>query len=187
MESSDSVSGWIRGLKAGDHAAAQELWNRYFGRLVGLARKLLQATPKAVADEEDVALSAFKSLCLGAERGQFDQLADRTNLWQLLAVITARKAYKRKAARTGRALPVEDVSFEDLLSHEPTPADAALLAEEYQRLLDALGDDQLRSVAVWRMEGYTNAEIAGRLHLTVRSVERKLEMIRNLLEEEIAP
>ncbi len=187
MDASDSVSGWVRGLKAGDHAAAQELWNRYFGRLVGLARKLLQATPKAVSDEEDVALSAFKSLCLGAERGHFDQLADRTNFWQLLAVITARKAYKRKAARPGRPQAVEEVAFEDLVSNEPTPADAALLAEEYQHLLDVLGDDQLRSVAVWRMEGYSNAEIAGRLQLTVRSVERKLEMIRNLLEEELLP
>jgi DNA-directed RNA polymerase specialized sigma24 family protein len=184
---SDSVSGWIRDLKAGDHAAAAELWKRYFGRLVGLARKMLQAVPKAVSDEEDVALSAFKSLCLGAERGQFDQLADRENLWSLLAVITARKAYKRKVAPHGRTGTVDDVAFEELLSREPTPADAALLAEEYRRLLDALGDDQLRAVAVWRMEGYTNPEIAAKLKLTVRSVERKLEMIRALLEQELSP
>src|SRR5207253_6336257 len=70
----------------------QRLWERYFRRLVGLARRKLQDTPRGAADEEDVALSAFDCFCRGAARGLFPQLADRDNLWRLLVTLTARKA-----------------------------------------------------------------------------------------------
>ena len=87
-----SVTRWLHELVAGDQAAAQELWNRYFQRLVGLARSKLRGAPRRAADEEDVALSAFDSFCRGAEQGRFPRLDDRDNLWRLLVVITERKA-----------------------------------------------------------------------------------------------
>ena len=86
MPSSGSVSHWIGQLKTGEHAAAQELWDRYFLRLVGLAHKMHQGASRRAADEVDVALSTFASLCRGAERGQFPRLLDRQDLWQLLLV-----------------------------------------------------------------------------------------------------
>ena len=52
----DPVTLWIEGLKAGDEAAVADLWNRYFDRLVQLARQRLGSTPRRVADEEDVAI-----------------------------------------------------------------------------------------------------------------------------------
>src|SRR5262249_59523795 len=92
MASKGSVTEYIDKLKAGDPVAAQMLWERYFQRLVRLARKYLQKGRPRMADEEDVALSAFDSFCRGAEEGRFPQLADRDNLWRLLVVLTARKA-----------------------------------------------------------------------------------------------
>jgi hypothetical protein len=71
MSTSGSVTHWLGLLKAGDHAAAQPLWERYFGRLVGLARARLRGARGHAADEEDVALSAFASFCKGAEQGRF--------------------------------------------------------------------------------------------------------------------
>src|SRR5712692_3346982 len=94
MSSEDSVTLWISQLKAGDHTAAQKLWDRYFHRLVGLARKKLQAAPRAAANEEDVALSAFASFCRATQNGRFRRLGDRDELWPLLVVITARKAFR---------------------------------------------------------------------------------------------
>jgi DNA-directed RNA polymerase specialized sigma24 family protein len=76
----------------------------------------------------------------------------------------------------------EDSAVDLILSREPTPVFAAQVAEEYQRLLDGLGDDRLRAVAVWKMEGYTNEEIAAKLGRTLRSVERKLQVIRRKLQ-----
>src|SRR5262249_11787280 len=84
MAAAGSVSHWLDRLQAGDHAAAQPLWEVYFQRLVALARARLQGVPRQAADAEDVALSAFDSFCRGVAAGRFPQLADRADLWRLL-------------------------------------------------------------------------------------------------------
>src|SRR5262249_61306295 len=61
---------------------------------------------------------------------------------------------------------------------EPDPGFAAQVAEECGRLLGLLGEGELRQVAMWKMEGFTNAEIAVRLGRSVPTVERKLAAIR---------
>ena len=88
----DSVSQWIDGLKAGDDAAAARLWQRYFRRLINLARKKLGDSPRRAADEEDVAISAFQSFCQRAKEDRFPDLLDRDDLWHLIVRITERKA-----------------------------------------------------------------------------------------------
>src|SRR5271157_952389 len=92
-----SVTRWIADLKDGQSAAVQPLWERYFSRMVELARLRLRSTrhKDSGSDEEDAALSAFDSLCAGLGRGQFPQLADRDDLWRLLVVITTRKVQAR--------------------------------------------------------------------------------------------
>lgn len=125
MPSEGSVTRWIDLLKAGDAGAAQKLWERYFPRLVGLARKKLQGAKKGVADEEDVALNAFDSFCRGAEAGRFPRLDDRDNLWQLLVVLTARKAWhlRRYEQRHKRA---KVVSWDVVTHHGPCLAPLSL-------------------------------------------------------------
>ena len=44
-----SVSDWLQQLQAGDHAAAEELWQRYCKRLVGMARRMIRGLPRRVA------------------------------------------------------------------------------------------------------------------------------------------
>src|SRR6516225_2636275 len=110
MSSAGSVTDWLGLLKGGDSAAAQRLWESYFRRLVGLARAALKDTPRRAADEEDVALSAFDSFCRGAAQGRFPQLLDRGDLWQLLMVLTTRKAFhlarhERRQKRGGGRVP----------------------------------------------------------------------------------
>jgi DNA-directed RNA polymerase specialized sigma24 family protein len=195
-----SVTHWLQQLQAGDQTAAQELWNRYFERLVGLARSKLRGASRRAADEEDVALSAFESFCRGAEQGRFPRLHDRDNLWGLLVVITERKAcdlmlHERRQKRGGGDVRGEsglagadfcdgEAALEQLASREPTPELAAQVADQCRRLLELLGDATLRSVAVWKMEGYTNAEIAAKLACAQVTVERKLQLIRTLWAEE---
>jgi DNA-directed RNA polymerase specialized sigma24 family protein len=200
MASRGSVTGWVGQLQQGDDEAAAQLWERYFRRLVGLARAALKGAPRRAADEEDVALSAFDSFCRGAELGRFPDLRDRDSLWRLLVVLTARKAahLKRDEGRPkrggGRVLDQaalahgvrgdeEQADFDWAVAQEPTPEFAAQVAEEYERLLGCLGDAGLRTLAVWKMEGYTNHEIAARLGCCVSTVERRLQVIRRLWAE----
>jgi DNA-directed RNA polymerase specialized sigma24 family protein len=194
MSADGSVSQWIGRLKAGECAASEPLWERYFQRLVSLARAKLQGAPRRAADEEDVALSAFHSFCRAAAAGRFPRLLDRDNLWRLLVVLTSRKAAhlvrderrqkRRPPARVGDA---DGPALEEILGSEPTPEFAAQLAEECQRLLAALGSAELAQVALWKMEGYATEEIAVKLGCVPRTVERKLRLIRNLWVDEVAP
>ncbi len=189
-----SVTRWISALKQGDQTAAQGLWEIYFRRLVGLARSRLRDSPRRIADEEDVALSAFDSLCQGAQAGRFPRLDDRNDLWQILVLITVRKAidlrnYEGRPSRgRGRVQSLTALTQEDIDAiggDEPTPELAAQLAEEYQRLIEQLSDPTLQCVAIWKLEGYTDGEIAARLGCVTRTVERKLWRIRGIWANEM--
>jgi DNA-directed RNA polymerase specialized sigma24 family protein len=186
-DTGNSVTRWISALKQGDQDAATGLWESYCRRLVGLARARLGDLPRLIADEEDVALSAFDSFCRRAQAGQFRSLHDRDDLWQLLAMITVRKAidlrkYEGRQSRgMGRVRSLADLSrggLEAIGGDEPTPELAAQLVEESQRLMAQLGDSILQSVATLKLEGYTNDEIAARLGCVTSTVERKLARIR---------
>jgi RNA polymerase sigma factor (sigma-70 family) len=198
-----SVTRWLSALKEGQPEAADALWHRYYQRVVAVARRRLDAAGGVpVDDAEDVALSAFYGLCAGAAQGRFERLCDRVDLWQLLVAITVKKSLSRlqwharlkrggnqttggrNAARDG-ALSGSDVPDPLLLlqSKEPTPESAAIIQEQFQDLLDSLGDPTLRQIALWRMDGLSNAEIAQKMGCVLRTVERKIERIRAIWEE----
>jgi DNA-directed RNA polymerase specialized sigma24 family protein len=200
MSAIGSVTYWLRQLQTGDQEAFQKLWEVYFERLVGLARQKLRGASGRAADEEDVALSAFDSFFRGARAGRFPRLLDRDDLWQLLVVLAGRKAanlvhHERRQKRGGGKVRVaserptgdtsaEGPAFAALIGREPDPAFAAEVAEECRRLLESLGHRELRAVAIWKMEGYTNEEIAAKMGRKVLTVTRKLNRIRRLWEQE---
>jgi DNA-directed RNA polymerase specialized sigma24 family protein len=188
-----SVTDWIGDLKDDDDGvAAHRLWERYFTKLARLAHAHLRANPRGPADGEDIALSAFDSFFRGAAAGRFPRLEDRDDLWKLLTTIALRKAANQrrrehqKKRGGGRVVAgaglAADRDREDPLAQvadgEPTPEFAAAVADEVRHLFGSLADDSLRVVARLRMEGYTNDEIAAALDVSLRSVERKIELIR---------
>jgi RNA polymerase sigma factor (sigma-70 family) len=191
---------WIRRLKSGDAAAAQQLWERYYAQLVRFAQKKLATATRRTADEEDIALSAMNSFCLGAREGKFPQLNDHDDLWRLLITITARKAMRqmrrmRRQKRGGGGVRGESVflpagtsdehgGLDQFLGQEPSPAAAAELAEDLQQLLSRLEEQPLRDVALLKLQGYANEEIAQQLRCGLRTVERRLRLIRALWSAE---
>jgi RNA polymerase sigma factor (sigma-70 family) len=191
LDEQQSISRWIDGLKQGDSQSAEQIWQQYFEKLVRLARQRLGSLPRRVADEEDLALSALNSVILGAKVQKFPKLNDRTDLWKLLVVVATRKAtgWQRKhfaAKRPDRKMVhghggerTDDSSWlAQALGREPSPEFAAQFAEQVQNLLRVLPNDEFRQVALMRMEGYTNREIAQKLDWYEVKVERRLRIIR---------
>jgi len=131
-------------------------------------------------------------LCAGLERGRFPDLANRDSLWRLLVTITARKARQlvrdesrqKRGGGQAKGDPNEANEFEQLLSREPTPEFAAEVAEQCRLLMSKLGDDELRAIALWKMEGVDSDGIAARLGKALRTVERRLQLIRSLWAQE---
>ena len=198
---SHSVTDLLRQLQSVDRQvyqdAAGRLWGRYLADLLALARRHLAPRVRRREDEQDVLQSMYKSFCARQQRGEYE-LADRKDLWKLLVAITENKA-RSAATRHGRhrrdyrremdpAAPAAGESGESLLdraaSAAPTPAEAVVLVDELHRRLQTL-DEPLRRIALWKLEGYSNEEIAGKpmMDCAVRTVERKLGLIRQLWEE----
>jgi DNA-directed RNA polymerase specialized sigma24 family protein len=201
MGAQGSVTRLIIDLRSDEPAvrevAARLVWGRYFKELLTLARNHLSARIRCREDEEDILQSMYKSFCIRQRRGDFD-LANRDELWNLLVRITLRKArntatrhlqgkrdVRREDAEAAVDRPGDDASrtiLDQIDSDGPTPVEAALLNEALERRYQMLKDADLRQIALWKLEGYTNPEIATKLDCTVRTVERKLERIRTYWE-----
>ena len=184
----DSITRLLGGLKRGEEGAAEGLWGRYIEKLERLARRKLNGMPRRAMDEEDIANSVFKSLCLRARRGEFERLEDRDDLWRLLATITRlkiaqaiRAANRKKRSNRGR----REVSVDQLIARDPSPQMVSILNEEWQRLFALLPDDACRKIVRWKMEEHTDEEIADRLGITDRTVRRKMQLVRALWGDEL--
>jgi DNA-directed RNA polymerase specialized sigma24 family protein len=141
-DGNDSVRLSLEQLKGGDPRAAQHLWDRYYGRLIALARKKLGDSSRRSMDENDVVQSAFTSFCLRAQAGGFPDLKDREGLWALLAVMTARAAanqrlhegrLKRGSGRVGSTAWDESTGEWQLMhviSEQPSAEDAAIFVSQ---------------------------------------------------------
>ena len=184
----DRVAEWIRLARAGDEFAVRMLWTHCFARVAAFARRKLRGVRLPICDEEDIALSAIKSLCIGLRNGRYGELDDRDELWRLLLVITSRKVVdqieytNRKKRDVHRTLTPDGSALEiqDALSRAPTPQCEAQIADQLSRLLAALQHEDLCQIVVLKLEGYTNGEIAKRLQCSLTTVERKLRTIRSI-------
>jgi RNA polymerase sigma factor (sigma-70 family) len=201
-KSDDDVTQWIVRLAGGDQAAAQQLWERYYERLIRLAKRKLSGVPLRAADDEDVVLSAFDSFCEGVAAGRFPQLHDRHDLWKLLVTITVRKAMAQlrrhgRAKRGAGSIRGESafaqladssaVGIDCILGREPSPELAAQVAESCRLLFEMLDDEDLQRVALFKLEGYTNEEIAQQMDCSLRTVKRRLQDIREMWRDEVEP
>lgn len=190
---SDDITQLIARARQTDDAAAVAIWDIYFDKLTLYARRKLLAMPRRAADEEDVVLSAMNSFFEGAKKGKF-QPRDRDELWKLLATITVRKAtaqlrkhYAQK--RGGGEVRGESVfmkpgddsdkfGIDQILDDKQLPAMSLKLAGTCAELLEQLGDDSMRQIAMMRLEGFSNEEIANKLDVSLATVKRKLKRVR---------
>ena len=200
MDTKGSITNLIGRVQEGDSLAAQQIFDIYFERLVGVAQRRLNGSPRAVEDEEDVVMSAMDSFIARARDQRFPKLTDRFSLWPLLLKITNRKAinlrqrHLAKKRGSGRILHDQSLTqdfetsgngMEAFGADGPTPETIAILREQCERLLGRLKSPIERQVARYKLEGFTNAEIAQQLDVVERTVERKLRLIRNAWSREL--
>ena len=177
--------------------AARVIWDRFASRLQSLVRRHLDNRIRRREDEQDILQSMYSSFCIGQLEGKTPP-ASRAELWKLLVRITMCKvvntAHRHLAAR-------RDVRREAVMSREPSaggslfpqwmlehvdkahpsPEEKGLVLEELNRLLEGLSED-LRRIVLWKLDGFTNAEIACMIGRTVRCVELKMQLIRKRLQ-----
>jgi DNA-directed RNA polymerase specialized sigma24 family protein len=179
----DSVAGFFQQLRLGNREGLEKLWQRFRPRLLGLATATLAGKSPGMTDAEDALQSAMVSFWQRAERGDFGDNLGQDDLWQILAVITKRKAlrHKRREYTQSRGSG-QVVSLPDEVAGQECSPSAGL---EYEELFNLL-DPSLRTYALLRLLGYTNREVAAELGRSERSVERKLELIRTKWDAEIA-
>jgi RNA polymerase sigma-70 factor (ECF subfamily) len=179
-------------LRAGEEVAAAELFQRFAGRLIALARSRLDRLVRQKVDPEDVLQSVFKSFFRRHREGDWD-LTDWDSLWSLLARMTIRKCGRRAIhyqsqrrdvrRETAPATDQQESSyFREAINREPTPDEAALLGETVEQVLRAL-EGCHRDMVQLSLQGCTCAEIANETGVTERSVQRVLKHVRERIEQ----
>ena len=193
----DSVNNWIDDVRDGRSTAAMQIWHHYFDRLVRAARARLRGQDRAMADEEDIVVSVFESFYRAAKEGRFPELSGRDELWRLLLKMSARKIVdkQRRENRQRRGAGQPAHSLQDaqgdaglaiqVIGNEPTPEMVAMMTESVERLFAHLGDGPLREIAVAKLEGFSNSELARRFACSERTIERRLHLIREKCRQEI--
>ena len=201
MNQSPDQTHFLARLQQGDPDAAAPLWQACVHRIMAIARKKLGNAPRRISDEEDIAVSAFNSFCQGAKEGRFQVLENRQDLWNILAVIVTRKANRQieflNAQKRGPGRVRGDSVFVDtdqsacfgldqLADDRPAAEMISMMEEEFESLLNQLYDQQLRKIALLKLEGYSNQEIADQLGRNLRSIERKLNIIRGIWQGDLS-
>lgn len=196
MSKSTNVSHWIDLVKAGDSAAASRIWHHYFDRLVRSVRARVSGQNRAVSDEEDIVVSVFNSFYQAAEDGRFPDLSDRDDLWRLLLRMAARKIVDKRRhdlrQRRGGQIMLhsldhaqDDGKIMEVIGDEPSPEMVLMMQESVEKFFSHLGVGQLRDLAGAKLEGYSNAELAERFGCSERTIERRLHLIREKLQQEL--
>lgn len=175
----------IRGIRAGDDAAAEVLFAKYAEQLARLAEQNLNRRVARRVDGTDVVQSVFRTFFVRAERGEF-HINSSAELWKLLVQITLNKA-RQQGRRNSAGL--RDVRREvdqssllpNLMDDQPSPEDAAVLNDVLEQALRRLPETQqphYRNLIELKLADYSNDEIAEQLGVVRRTVERMLKRLK---------
>ncbi|MCO6458107.1 MAG: hypothetical protein J5I93_22615 [Pirellulaceae bacterium] len=190
---SDSITRWYVALRGGDSLAAQKLWDAYFHELCRVAQRTLATRSRTAAfDDEDVVVDALGEFFTSVQRGNFAGIRDRGELWQLLVVITIRRAKKfarneRAQKRGGNRVVLQseieagtDFQLDDLVGDHPARSFSEYMSLQCRLMIESLNDPVLEQIAVWKLAGHTNDEIASEQGCARITIQRKLRLIREL-------
>jgi RNA polymerase sigma-70 factor (ECF subfamily) len=185
-------------LRTGDDEAARRVFDQFARRLIGLARLRLDHRARGKVDAEDVVQSVFRTFFMRLQDGQFD-LRDRDSLWALLVAITSHKCGRavkqlhaqRRDVRRESAPPADDSGGGwEVFAAEPTPAEAAILAELVEQVFSGLSERERRILEL-HLQGHDADAIAEQVRRSTYTVQDVLKRVRRRIErlsgEAVAP
>lgn len=185
-----SITKAVEGLRCNDASSTQILWERFFAKLCNFAESKIYKRHRRLLDADEIATNAFMALVEGVRAKRFERVRNRDELWQMLVLIAARQtinAQKRIERAKRGAGKVQDSSafgehgigsVVDFVKRDLDPDIALQLQDLSDQLLSQLPGDDLKRIALLRMAGYSNAEIAQILEVSERTIERKLAAVR---------
>ena len=192
LDDEGSVTRVIRQMQRGNRDGADLLWERFFLRLKLLVRDRFRSR-HGISDEEDLALESLGELFQGLMAGKYPSLKNRDEFWRLLVTVASRnvvdqinkeRRQKRGGGRVfhesafGNARGNNEALFEQIAAETETPEVQLMVSERCAELLESLRDPELQAIAVMRVAGSTNQEIADAMGVSLRSIERRLAEIR---------
>jgi RNA polymerase sigma-70 factor, ECF subfamily len=190
MDGNEPFEALMARLRAGDHQAAGQIFERFAHRLIALARSRLDQLLRQKEDPEDVLQSVFRSFFLRAAHGQFE-LKDWESLWGMLTLITIRKCESRaeyfRATRRDVhrevAAPTDSPAGLPLeaLAREPSPAEVVMLSETVEQLMRGL-DGREQEMLSLHLQGYSVPEISVQVGRAERTIHRLLAHVRKRLQ-----
>lgn len=195
--SQSSSARWIEELKLGDEHALKRLCDRYYDRLSQIARRKLTGVPRRVADEFAIANEVLLAFHRRAIEGDFDDVREG-DLLPLLVRLTHDRvvdevrrlcAAKRGGGKTrGDSVfaPLgggADAAVNRFREKVESPSTREIVADQVRAILARLPDESMRAVFLLRAEGYSNAEIASELNVSIATVERKRRRIKDALSD----
>lgn len=188
-------------LATSDNEAAKQVYYRFAERLIKLARTRLSDRLRQKVDPEEVVNSAFGSFFSRQAAGQFD-VESWGNLWSLLVTITLRKCcksadiFKAQMRDMGREVRINDAGNDsgagdarndyDIVDGEPTPQDAAILADLVDNLLESFEEGWCRDVVALWLQGVTVDSRNSSIREISEQVEHAETSVRRVLKRAMA-
>ncbi len=174
-------------FRHGDARAAEALFERYFSRLTALVRARLSVRLQARVDADDVVQSTYRSFFVRAAAGQFE-LDASGDLWRLLARMALHKLSHQVGRHTAekRAVSAEErlSDANDIASREPSPDEAAAIADELEFVMRSLNEPERRTLEL-RLQGELLEAIAIELGQSERTVRRTLARVREIMSRRL--
>jgi hypothetical protein len=189
-----SITQWLQRLHAGEADAAEEIWIRYYPRVVRLAALQLIKSDDRSIDEEDVAQSTFRTVYLAVMNGKYPDIEDRRDLWRLLLVSTLNRVRRHHRdshtlKRSVNELVTQDQSRRRLIMEISGPDAQAEMADLIETLFRRLDQEdptgELRQIALLKLEEHSASAIARRLKRRKNHVLQRVRLIRILWEESL--
>ena len=190
-ESLGSITTMYKRALAGDSCAPDALWDHYSKRLFGLARAVLRqrGISPAHTSEDSVVNDAFARLFEAISKGRYQDVADRHELWHLLATMTRNLALNQVKRYRKAPVAIADTPESEHGDEQPTFEEVAAVSDTIESLERRIRErskteqqsDRIIRVMRMTLSGYTQREIASEIRQSEVTVRRNLTMIRELM------